>query len=209
MRISFKSILIAASFFGFAAISETASAGGRTDLAHLHSGQRTSPPLGWTQFCAENQTECRPGTSAATSVVLNEKLWRELLKINHYFNQAIEAVTDQVQYGTPEYWTYAKSGKGDCEDYVLEKRRELARRGWPLSSLLITVVIDKEGGGHAVLTVITDRGEFILDNQTNLILPWSHSELTFIKRQSPSDPNTWVELGRKLGRSDIVTAGLR
>lgn len=209
MRISFKSIIIAASFFGFIAISETASAGGRTDLAHLHSGQRTSPPLGWTQFCAENQTECRSGTSAAISVVLNEKLWRELLKINHHFNQAIEAVTDQVQYGTPEYWTYAKSGKGDCEDYVLEKRRELARRGWPLSSLLITVVLDKEGGGHAVLTVITDRGELILDNQTNLILPWSQSELTFIKRQSPSDPNAWVELGRKLGRPDIVTAGLR
>ena len=209
MRISFKSILIAASFFGFTSISETASAGGRTDLAHLHSGQRTSPPLGWTQFCAENQTECRPGTSAAISVVLNEKLWRELLKINHRFNQAIEAVTDQIQYGTPEYWTYAKSEKGDCEDYVLEKRRELARRGWPLSSLLITVVLDKEGGGHAVLTVVTDRGEFILDNQTNLILPWSQSELTFIKRQSPLDPNAWVELGRKLGRVDIVTAGLR
>ncbi len=100
MRISFKSILIAASFFGFTSISETASAGGRTDLAHLHSGQRTSPPLGWTQFCAENQTECRPGTSAAISVVLNEKLWRELLKINHHFNQSVEPVTDQVQYGT-------------------------------------------------------------------------------------------------------------
>lgn len=209
MRISFKSIIIAASLFGFAAISGAASAGGRTDLAHLHSGQRTSPPLGWTQFCAENQTECRPGTSAAISVVLNEKLWRELLKINHHYNQSVEPVTDQVQYGTPEYWTYAKSGKGDCEDYVLEKRRELARRGWPLSSLLITVVIDKEGGGHAVLTVVTDRGEFILDNQTNLILPWSQSELTFIKRQSPLDPNAWVELGRKLGRVDIVTAGLR
>lgn len=209
MRISFKSIIIAASFFGFVAISETASAGGQTDLAHLHSGQRTSPPLGWTQFCTENQTECRSGTSTTISVALNEKLWRELVKVNLHFNQSIEAVTDQAQYGSPEYWTYAKSGRGDCEDYVLEKRRELARRGWPHSSLLITVVLDKEGGGHAVLTVVTDRGEFILDNQTDLILPWSRSELTFIKRQSPLDPNAWVELGRKLGRPDIVTAGLR
>jgi predicted transglutaminase-like cysteine proteinase len=209
MHIRLKSIIIAVSLFGFAALGGTAAAGSRTDLAHLHSGQRTAAPLGWTQFCTENQSECRSGNSTKISVALNEKLWRELLKINDYFNQAIEAVTDQVQYGTPEYWTYAKSGKGDCEDYVLEKRRELARRGWPLSSLLITVVLDKEGGGHAVLTVITDRGEFILDNQTNLILPWSQSELTFIKRQSPSDPNTWVELGRKVGRPDIVTAGLR
>lgn len=173
------------------------------------TGQRTAPPIGWMQFCGENPGECRSGQAVAKKVVLTEANWRELVNINQRFNRSIIAITDQAQYGLMEYWTYAKTGKGDCEDYVLEKRRELARRGWPLSTLLITVVLDKEGGGHAVLTVVTDRGEFVLDNQTDLILPWSKSELTFIKRQSPSDPNTWVELGRMLGRPDIVTAGIR
>ena len=135
--------------------------------------------------------------------------WRELVEVNLHFNRSIIAMTDQVQYGVMEHWTYAKTGKGDCEDYVLEKRRELVRRGWPASTLLITVVLDKEGNGHAVLTVVTDRGEFVLDNQTDQILPWSKSELTFVKRQSPVDPNTWVELGRTLGRPDIATAGIR
>ena len=37
--------------------------------------------------------------------------------------------------------------------------------GWPRQALLITVVRDKKGDGHAVLTVKTDKGEFILDNQ--------------------------------------------
>ena len=41
----------------------------------------------------------------------------------------------------------------------------LIQAGWPREALLITVVRDKKGEGHAVLTVKTDKGEFILDNQ--------------------------------------------
>ncbi len=32
--------------------------------------------------------------------------------------------------------------------------------GWPREALLITVVRDKKGDGHAVLTVKTDKGDF-------------------------------------------------
>lgn len=209
MRHFRKRLFSVLGLIGTLGLFSPAVADSRTDLAHLHSGKRTSPPIGWTQFCGENPGECRSGQTAPQKVVLNETIWRELVDINQRFNRSIVAMTDEIQYGLMEYWTYATTGKGDCEDYVLEKRRELSRRGWPLSSLLITVVLDKEGGGHAVLTITTDRGEFVLDNQTNLILPWSKSELTFIKRQSPFDPNTWVELGRTLGRPDIVTAGIR
>ncbi|MCA0405458.1 MAG: transglutaminase-like cysteine peptidase [Proteobacteria bacterium] len=209
MRHFGKQLISILGFIGAFGLFGSASADSRTDLAHLHSGQRAAPPIGWTQFCGENPGECRAVQVEPKRVALNETNWRELVNINQRFNRSIVAMTDQAQYGLMEYWTYAKTGKGDCEDYVLEKRRELARRGWPLSALLITVVLDKEGGGHAVLTVVTDRGEFVLDNQVDLILPWSKSELTFIKRQSPSDPNTWVELGRTLGRPDIVTAGIR
>lgn len=184
----------------------SAQADTRTDLAHIHAGTQSRPPIGWVQFCQIDATECKPGKADAQNVTLNERNWRELVDINLRFNKAIAPVTDQDQFGVAERWTYATTGKGDCEDYVLEKRRELANRGWPLSALLITVVLDKEGGGHAVLTVVTDRGEFVLDNQTDKILPWSKSGLTFIKRQSPIDPNVWLDLGRLLGRPDVVTA---
>ena len=54
---------------------------------------------------------------------------------------------------------------------------------------------EKSGDGHAVLTVKTDKGEFILDNQNPEILLWSETNYRFVKRQSQTDPNLWVSLG--------------
>ena len=78
---------------------------------------------------------------------------------------------------------------------MLLKRKMLMQAGWPREALLITVVRDKNGDGHAVLTVKTDKGEYILDNQTDDIVLWSDTGYRFVKRQSQSDPNVWVALG--------------
>ena len=78
---------------------------------------------------------------------------------------------------------YPDDGYGDCEDYVLQKRRMLIQAGWPREALLITVVRDRKDEGHAMLTVKTDKGEFILDNQTDEILPWTDTGYRFVKRQ--------------------------
>jgi len=51
------------------------------------------------------------------------------------------------------------------------------------------VVRDKKGEGHAVLTVKTDKGEFILDNQNENVVAWTETGYRFVKRQSQSDPN--------------------
>ncbi len=53
---------------------------------------------------------------------------------------------------------------GDCEDIALLKRRDLIEKGWPVGALLMTVVRQANGEGHAVLTVLTDRGDLVLDN---------------------------------------------
>ena len=98
-------------------------------------------------------------------------------------------------WGVVENWSYPDDGKGDCEDYVLLKRRMLMQAGWPREALLITVVRDKKGDGHAVLTVKTDKGDFILDNQEEQILLWSETGYRFVKRQSQTNPNVWVALG--------------
>jgi predicted transglutaminase-like cysteine proteinase len=82
----------------------------------------------------------------------------------------------------------------------------LIKAGWPRSALLITVVRDKKGAGHAVLTVRTTRGEFVLDNQEALVLPWEESGYRFVKRQSQSDPNTWVTLGEPHVAPSTVSA---
>jgi predicted transglutaminase-like cysteine proteinase len=80
---------------------------------------------------------------------------------------------------------------------LLLKRRKLMDLGYPQQALLITVVALPDGDGHAVLTVRTERGEYVLDNLTGDILPWSETGYRFVKRQSQTNPNVWVTLGNE------------
>ena len=66
--------------------------------------------------------------------------------------------------------------------------------GWPESTLLITVVRDENNEGHAVLTVRTDDGDFVLDNQRREIVRWADAPYVFIKAQSQRNPLLWVSL---------------
>lgn len=158
-------------------------------------GAATSPPIGWVQFCNEHSEDCANRSLKPRTIALSESNWRAIVRINADVNREIIAMTDQEQWGMPEHWSYPTSGKGDCEDYVLEKRRRLVEAGFPLNTLLITVVRDHKGDGHAVLTVKTDRGDFVLDNQVGKILAWKETGYRFIKRQSDENPMRWVSLG--------------
>ena len=95
-------------------------------------------------------------------MVLSNKAWADLARINRWVNENVTPMTDLEHWGAVEKWAYPDDGYGDCEDYVLLKRRMLMEAGWPRAALLITVVREKNGNGHAVLTVKTDKGEFIL-----------------------------------------------
>lgn len=158
-------------------------------------GQLTSPPIGWMQFCQDYPEECLVRQRRQATIKLDETSWRKIVTINAEVNREIVAITDQEHWGVPELWSYPTDGKGDCEDYVLEKRRRLIAAGFPANTLLITVVRDLKGEGHAVLTIKTDRGDFVLDNQIGKIVAWLETGYRFIKRQSDEDPNRWVSLG--------------
>ena len=164
-------------------------------LLYAAVGDVTRPPIGWVEFCAEHASECKVAPSEPRNVVLTLRLWRELVRINQTVNADIKPMTDLEHYGVVEKWAYPDDGYGDCEDYVLLKRRMLMEAGWPREALLITVVRETSGDGHAVLTVKTDRGDLVLDNQNEAIVLWSESGYRFVKRQSQSDPNVWVSLG--------------
>jgi len=118
----------------------------------------------------------------------------DLVRINKLVNETIKPLTDLEHWGVVEHWSYPDDGYGDCEDYVLLKRRMLIESGWPRQALLVTVVRDKQVEGHAVLTVTTNKGDYILDNQNADILLWSKTGYRFVKRQSQSNPNVWVAL---------------
>ena len=158
-------------------------------------GPSARAPIGWTDFCAQSPRECDGRPLEARDVVLSQKAWKDLARINKWVNDSIKPMTDMDHWGVIERWSYPDDGYGDCEDYVLLKRRMLMQAGWPRQALLITVVRDLKGEGHAVLTVKTDKGEFILDNQEEQILLWSETGYRFVKRQSQTDANAWVALG--------------
>jgi predicted transglutaminase-like cysteine proteinase len=163
--------------------------------SYIAVGDVTRPPIGWVEFCIRYKPDCETKPSMARDVVLTPKAWSDMVKVNAWANTNIKPVTDLEHWGVVEQWDYPSDGRGDCEDYVLLKRRMLMRAGWPREALLITVVRDKKGDGHAVLTVKTNRGEFILDNQESEILSWDKTGYRFVKRQAQSDPNEWVGLG--------------
>ncbi len=177
-----------------AAFGAGANAGSMRPI-HVSVGEVSRPPIGWVEFCHSNPRECDTRATAPRDVVLTPKAWRDLVRVNKWVNDTIQPVTDMDQWGVVEKWSYPDTGKGDCEDYVLLKRRMLMQAGWPREALLITVVRDKKGDGHAVLTVKTDRGDFVLDNQAEPVLLWSDTGYRFVRRQSQSDPNVWVALG--------------
>jgi predicted transglutaminase-like cysteine proteinase len=149
-------------------------------------------PDGWVQFCKEHHDECFVDGELPRLVPWTAANARLAVEVNDRVNWMVTGVTDLQQYGQGEYWTYPDHGRGDCEDYALMKRRELMAAGFPRSALLITVVRSGFGGeGHAVLSVMTDRGPMILDNQTTAVLPQAKTYHTYIKRQSASHPNRW------------------
>ena len=215
MGILGRPIMVAASLL-------LAACAGQASVEKSHPvplGERANPPHGYTDFCSRNPEDCG---SAATPLkkpfALSKARWFELDTVNSMVNHMIVAATDVKQYGLNEYWTYPVES-GDCEDYALLKRKDLFERGWPLQSLLLTVGYDRDSRAHAVLMVSTDKGDYVLDNLTDEILPWWEAPYDWTIRQSEENPQQWVQMrpaeksvdvastkprSRKASRSPIV-----
>ncbi|MFO1033069.1 MAG: transglutaminase-like cysteine peptidase [Hyphomicrobiales bacterium] len=154
----------------------------------------TKPPIGYVRFCGQHPEACKgPSALFTTRLKLTPERWNMLYAVNTKVNTTIKPATDEELYGQPEYWTYPTTA-GDCEDYLLLKQKMLVEAGVPASALLITVVLDERGEGHAVLTVAGDQGDFVLDNRRDDILLWKDTNYKFLKRQSQRDPKQWVSL---------------
>ncbi len=160
---------------------------------HMRVYGNSKPPIGHVRFCQRYPRDCEKYRQITNKISLNKERWKQLVSINRAVNRDIKPVTDQEHHGTIEYWDYP-TGSGDCEDYVLLKRRLLAENGWPENSLLITVVRDEEGAGHAILTVRTKQGDYLLDNKRDEVTVWNKVPYRFVKRQSARHPKYWDSL---------------
>ncbi|MFC5386362.1 transglutaminase-like cysteine peptidase [Aquamicrobium segne] len=170
----------------------------------MSSGSRTTQPIGHYEFCQKIPAECRQKTPKKAPIELTQKLWATISTINHDVNTSVIPATDMEIWGREEVWSYPIKGMGDCEDYVLEKRRRLMKAGIPAGNLLITVVRQPNGEGHAVLTVHTSAGDFILDNLEDEVLIWSKTRHTYLKRQSTQHSGVWISIDD--GRADAVAS---
>lgn len=166
---------------------------GLTSDAKQRVGGRTSQPIGHYEYCMSHLADCSIRTLSTKPVKLSRKKWSEMLQANSFANSTVEPATDLEHYGVEEFWSMPTT-YGDCEDYVLMKRKFLMDRGWPASSLLATVVLQPNGDGHAVLTVRTDKGDFILDNLVDQILTWDQTEYKYLKRQAANHSGHWEDI---------------
>ena len=151
------------------------------------------PPVGYVDFCGRGEAECQYRGGRVETLNITTENWDDLVQINRYVNTKIRPVSDMELYHKPDYWTYPVTA-GDCEDYVLLKKKYLVDLGFNPDQLLITVVLDENREGHAVLTIVTNKGDYELDNRRMEILRWDQTGYIYLKRQSQAVANEWVSL---------------
>lgn len=157
--------------------------------AFLASGQVVAAPAGATALCRTYPWSCagkrRRAALPSSAVALAES-------VNRSVNRQVREITDIAQYRRQEHWALPTSRGGDCEDLALLKMRELLRRGVAPERLLMATAFDSRRGAHAVLILRTDRGDLVLDNLTDRILPWWKTGYSFLRMQNPNDKRGWV-----------------
>lgn len=163
-------------------------------------------PAGFIEFCQNKPDECAPDLGGANIIRLDERIFDLISTINSTVNAAIIEVSDEEHFSLPDLWSLPDDGKGDCEDFQLLKRHQLIKLGFPSQALMMTVVRDENGEGHAVLMVRTDRGDIVLDNRTDLIRNWRETAYEFVKRQSQEAPMVWVYIGEPSEQFDRVAS---
>ena len=177
----------------FALAASAAAASEIRPDAWMITGSVTSQPIGHYEFCQRYADECAVRGKAAPAPKLTAHGWDVVREINTRANTTIVAMTDQDIYGKEEVWEYPKDA-GDCEDFVLAKRKALIEKGFSASDLLITVVRKPDGEGHAVLTLRTSEGDFILDNLASDVKLWTETPYTYLKRQASFSAGRWVTI---------------
>ena len=127
--------------------------------------------------------------------------------VNSSINRAIAYKKDSVVYGKLDYWAkpseILERRAGDCEDFAILKMAALLHAGIPAQSMSLVVLQDrKRGFFHAVLSVSTGSGVFILDSLSNVVS--RDSDLpSYVPLYSFSTDRAWIH-GAKTGSAQIA-----
>ncbi|PZU85998.1 MAG: transglutaminase [Shinella sp.] len=172
----------------------------------MQTGSVTSQPIGHYEFCRNYRDECNIRTKPGPAARVTAHGWDVVREVNLSANKTITPMTDMEIYGREEVWAYPVDA-GDCEDFVLLKRRKLMEAGFSPADLLITVLRKPDGEGHAVLTLRTTEGDFILDNLVDEVKLWTDTPYIYLKRQASFDTGRWVTIEN--GAADVMVGALK
>ncbi len=92
------------------------------------AGSAVPTPRGFQIMCIDHPSECRGG--GARQVPYDKKLAALIEKVNRQVNRRIAPVRNEVI----DVWS-VNVARGDCEEYVLAKRKALIAAGVPASAL--------------------------------------------------------------------------
>jgi predicted transglutaminase-like cysteine proteinase len=160
------------------------------------------PPFQHVRFCLRYPSECKSDPTKKGYIDLNTRTLALLKRVNRSVNISITPARKSYGSGVNDGWTIAPDF-GDCNDYSVTKRHELAANGMPSGALRLAVVTTASGIAHLVLLVVTTKGDFVMDNLTEALRPWQSSDYHWLKIQSGSDPNLWHEInGSAVRRPD-------
>lgn len=154
----------------------------------LTDKQAEMTPIAFLRFCIFNKKQCE-SDSSQDKIILTQDIWSTLYRVNNEVNTRI---VPDASKGAFDWSTTATVG--NCNDYAVQKQKALLALGFPLSSLALTIAETAQGIGHLVVTVRTDRGDFVLDNLRPTIVAWNRTGYRWLKRQSLSDPRKWVSI---------------
>lgn len=179
----------------FVAVAMAAfSSAALADNAFITGATRAQPPSGASQLCQRYSWACSDRSSQSID---GRRELSVVKQINRHVNASTREISDQSQYRLQEKWALPTKLGGDCEDFVLLKKRNLIEAGVDPKRLLIATVLDTRRRGHAVLVYRSPRGDMVLDNVTNQIKAWSATRYLFLRMQDPNQPRRWLGVYRK------------
>lgn len=168
----------------------------RLPYEHIQFDVPTLGPMAHARFCLQYPQECRQNRMVfrGGGITLTPQRRADLMAVNAQVNRSI---APERNYGgiLAERWLISPKS-GDCNDYAVTKRHDLLARGWPSRALLLAEVVTTWGEHHLVLVVRTRGGDVVADSLNANIRPWSSTNYTWVRVQSPLNPRFWSTIAK-------------
>lgn len=143
------------------------------------------------------------GFATVVNAVQGKGFHAKLRGINRAVNRLITYRKDRAVYGKVDHWASPAETlerlAGDCEDFAILKMAALLKLGIPARSMSLVVLQDRRRDVfHAVLSVSTGNGNYILDNLSNAVV--KDSDLPeYMPLYSFSAERAWIHGSRTEG----------